>query len=240
MKVAGSHQTLIVEVRDSTKKEVRFSAFNYLVHEFLWKDKLMEEPWWINLCAVSGEIVLFTLYTDTHNPDKKAVIACTLRDCEVIWWHNDFSVTTISSQTVVGFSEKFGKRKLGLDLLTGKMIETETVSGELPDVVIRPQQYSQEHPYFETVKTFFNQKFNLSPTTALEYLEYDTLIFISCYFQENELANYLFIISADGNLLLKERLDDHLKGIGLDTFFVLDGCVFFVKNKMELVSYKIV
>jgi len=40
-------------------------------------------------------------------------------------------------------------------------------------------------------------------------------------------------------LLLKEKLDEHLKGIGLDTFFVLSGYVFFVKNKVELVCYKI-
>lgn len=240
MKVAATLNTLVVEVRDSSKQEVRFSALDYRMHQFFWKDKLMEERWWINLCAVSGEIILFTLYTDTHNPDKKAVIACSLRDGEVIWWHNDFSVTSISSETVVGFSEKFGRRELVLNLSTGKSVEMEVDAGEIVDVVIRPQQYAQGHSYFETVKTFFNQKFNLSPTVALEYLEYDSLIFISCYFQENELANYLFIISADGNLLLKEKLDVHLKGIGLDTFFVLDGYVFFVKNKMELVSYKIV
>jgi hypothetical protein len=75
---------------------------------------------------------------------------------------------------------------------------------------------------------------------ALEYLEHDSIIFISFYVQENELANYLFMLSADGNLLVKEKLDEQLKGIGLGTFFILSGCVFFVKNKAELVSYKIV
>ena len=110
---------------------------------------------------------------------------------------------------------------------------------EIQERSLRPNQFFEGHSYFETVKTFFNQKFNLLPITALEYLEYDSLIFVSCYLQENDLTNYLFIISADGNLLLKEKLDEHLKGIGLDTFFVLSGYVFFVKNKVELVCYKI-
>jgi limonene-1,2-epoxide hydrolase len=78
------------------------------------------------------------------------------------------------------------------------------------------------------------------PVIALEYLEHDSTIFVSFYIQDGELANYLILISADGKLLLNEKLDEHLKGIGMGTFFVLSGCVFFVKNKVELVSYRIV
>ena len=125
------------------------------------------------------------------------------------------------------------------------IIEMDTYGGvlaiyrEIQERSLRPNQFFEGHSYFETVKTFFGQKFNLLPITALEYLEYDSLIFVSCYLQENDLTNYLFIISTDGNLLLKEKLDEHLKGIGLDTFFVISGYVFFVKNKVELVCYKI-
>lgn len=238
-KVSSQNEIIVLEVRNNIKKEVRFSALNYRTQEFLWKDVIMDEPWWINLSAVSGDIVFFTLYADTNNPDKKATLAYTLQDAKLVWWNNDFSITTVSNSCVVGFSEKFGKRELVLDINTGKPVETSYSDPEIPDSVLRPHHYPEEHAYFVTVKTFFNQKFNLLPITALEYLEYDSLIFISCYLHEIDLANYLFIVSADGNLLLKEKMDEHLKGIGLDTFFILSGCVFFVKNKVELVSYKI-
>jgi len=85
-----------------------------------------------------------------------------------------------------------------------------------------------------------SRRFNLLPVIALEYLEHDSIIFISFYIEEGELANYLLIISAGGEVLMKEKLDEHLKGIGIDTFFLLSGCVIFVKNKVELFSYKIV
>src|SRR5690606_34119996 len=183
--------------------------------------------------------VFFTLYTDTSNPDKKAIIAHRLTDGELIWWNNDFSLTDILDQELVGVSEKYGRQEIILDIQTGKPLNSASFKSSQKDKVIRPQQYLEGHSYFETIKTFFNQKFNLLPTTALEYLEHGQLIFISCYFQEIELANYLFILSSDGNLLLKEKLDEHPKGIGLDTFFILSGNVFFVKNKTDLVSYKI-
>ena len=238
-KISSQNEVLVLEVRNSSKKEVRFAALNYRTQAFLWKEKIMEEPWWINLNAVSGDIVLFTVFTETSNPDKKATLAYTLQDAQLVWWNNDFSITAVSDTYVVGFSEKFGKKELALDLRTGNAIEFPITHPEISEPVLRPHHYPSDHVYFETVRTFFNQKFNLLPITALEYLEYDSLIFISCYLHENDLANYLFVISDDGNLLLKEKLDDHLKGIGLDTFFILSGCVFFVKNRVELVSYKI-
>jgi hypothetical protein len=239
MKTSEDGKIIILEVRNSETKIVKFSALDLDTHEFLWKEKMLDEPWWINLTAVAGDIVLFTLYTDTNNPDKKAALAYQLVNGELMWWNNDFSISAIAENAVIGSAEKYGKREMILDVRTGKEIELTDIRPKTAEIVLRPQQYTSDHAYFQTVKTFFNQKFNLSPITALEYLEYDSLIFISCYLQENELANYLFIISADGNLLLKERLGEHLKGIGLDTFFVLSGCVFFVKNKGELVSYKI-
>src|SRR5688572_15127674 len=193
----------------------------------------------MNLSAVSDDIVLFTLYTDTNNPDKKATLAYNLDEGTMIWWNNDFSISSVRNGLVTGFSEKYGRRAVVLDLKTGKTIESLPENSNVAERVIRPQQYMNDHSYFETVQRFFTQKFNLLPLAALEYLEHESLIFISCYFQENELANYLFVLSVDGTLLLKEQIDEHLKGIGVDTFFILSGSVFFVKNKVELVSYKI-
>ena len=201
---------------------------------------MFDESWWVDLSATAHNIVLFTLYTDTTNPDRKSILACDLFDCKLIWWNNDFSLVSISSDQVLGVSSKFGTRNVALNLYTG--VEGERSSSVVPpkEDITRPQQYLADHSYFDTVKTFFSQKFNLIPITALEYLEYNSLIIVSFYVQENELTNYLFVISVEGDLLLKEKLDEHLKGIGLDTFFIFSGCVFFVKNKVELVSYKII
>ncbi len=237
--VAAAKDVIILEVRHSDQKQVRFSALNYVTQEFLWKDKTFDEPWWISLSAVSDSIILFTIYIDTSNPDKKSTLAYDLFDCKLIWWNNDFSVTSVSNFQVFGISSKFGTRNVVLDLHTGKEVESPTSAYEKTQDVIRPHQYLADNSYFATVKTFFSQKFNLLPITALEYLEYESMIFISCYLQEDELTNYLIVISGEGELLMKEKLDGHLKGIGLDTFFILSGCVFFVKNKVELVSYKI-
>ncbi|MBA4058259.1 MAG: hypothetical protein C0490_26315, partial [Marivirga sp.] len=198
-----------------------------------------DEPWWISLGASSGDILLFTIYLETNNPDKKGVFAYHIEDRKVVWWNNDFSLTALANGQVFGVTSKYGTRSVVLDMLSGREIAPRD-TGEMKEVVIRPHQYLDDNEYFATVKTFLSRKFNLTPVIALEYMEYDSIIFISFYIQDGELANYLLIVSADGEELMKEKLDEHLKGIGMDTFFVLSGCVFFVKNKVELFSYKIV
>jgi hypothetical protein len=231
---------LLVEIRNSERKRVTFSALECNSGKFIWRDKSFEEPWWISLGAVSDGVVIFTMYLETNNPDKKGVFGYHIQDEKMLWWHNDFSLVAVSNKTVEGISSKYGFKEVTLDLITGQETSDPKHEPKNPDPVIRPHQYLPDHRYFDTVKTFLEQKFNLSPVMALEYLEHDSIIFISFYVQENELANYLFMLSADGNLLVKEKLDEQLKGIGLGTFFILSGCVFFVKNKAELVSYKIV
>lgn len=238
--VAPEKNTLVVEVRNNEKKQTTFSALDGRNGEFLWRDILFDEPWWISLGAATQDVVLFTLYLETNNPDKKAVFAFHLFDRKILWWNNDYSLISVSNRQVTGIATKYGSRLITLDLLTGKEISKAEDIHETPDQVVRPQQYLADNDYFATVKTFLERKFNLLPVTALEYLEYDSNIFISFYLQEDELVNFLLIISSDGELLVKEKLDGHLKGIGLDTFFVFSGCVFFVKNKTELVSYRMV
>ena len=132
-KVSHENEIIVLEIRNSARKEARFTAFNYNTQKFLWKDKLMDEPWWINLASVSGKIVLLTVYTDTHNPDKKATVAYNLLDGKLVWWQNDFSISSISDNFVVGFSEKYGKREVVLDLNTGKAIQAPAFYAEIQE-----------------------------------------------------------------------------------------------------------
>jgi len=238
--VSGKNNILVLEVRNSERKQVMFSALACGTGEFLWRNVVFDEPWWITLEAASEAIVLFTVYMETSNPDSKGVFAYHIFDRKIVWWNNDFSLVSVSHRQVQGLLSKYGTRSAVLDIYSGKEVEQVITSDKSPEEVIRPQQYLDDNAYFATVKTFLSRKFNLLPVIALEYLEYDSNIFISFYIQEENLANYLLIISAEGEVLMNVKLDDHLKGIGLDTFFVLSDCVFFIKNKVELFSYKLV
>lgn len=236
------NKRLYLEIRDNVKKRVSFSALSVFDKIWLWKDITFDEPWWIDLQTVSGNILLFTIYTDTSNPDKKSVLAFDIIDQKMIWWRSNFTVTSILEGQVLGIDTKFGAKEIRLNLRDGvELNQLKYVSGDERNFsVIRPLQYREGSAYFETVKAFLESKFNFSPIISIEYCEYHSLILISAFTGPADLANYLFVVNTHGELLIKETLGEHLTGIALDTFFIFSGYLIFVKNKCELVSYKIV
>ncbi len=238
--VSEDGSVLVFEIRHGENKQVSFAALNVKDGNWLWQDKLSEEPWWVNLNSVSSNRIILTIYTETNNPDKKGILVYSLLDFTLDWWNNDFSLISVSNGFVFGMSSTYGSREVTLELQSGKELKSiETIENDRI-TAHRPQHYHEGSEYFKTVKIFLEKKLNLQPVSSLEYLEHDGLIFISFYTQEEGLANHLIVLSAMGNIVLHEKMSDRLTGIGWDTFFVLLGVVFFVRNKVELVSYKIV
>lgn len=238
----GNHQRLFLEIRNPDDKTVSFSALNLQNNQWLWKDLVFEEPWWISLRAIEGDILLFTIYTDTNNPDKKSVLAYHVVRKELAWWRNGFSLTSVNRRTVRGVDAKFPGKESILDLFTGQLVAGGDFdlgdSQNFP--VIRPFQYEEDTAYFVTVKDFLHSRLGISPVASIEYLEIKDLIMVSVFLKEEGLANYLYVLDADGQVLMTEKLGEHLKGIGLDTFFVFSDKLIFIKNKNELLSYSIV
>lgn len=235
------NQRLFLEVRDPQKKQVSFYAADLIKQEWILKHITFEDPWWISLLAVSGEMMLLTLYTDTNNPDKKGLLAYDISRQSLSWWRNGFAVSEVGKHAVRGFDQKFGGKEITLRLEDGSVLaeppQLLEKSQNFP--VIRPFQYAEGTAHFETLKAFLEKKIQISPTISIEYCEYHTLILISVFVRKDDLANYLFVFNSAGELKLKENLGEHLKGIAFDTFFIFSGYLIFVKNKNELVSYKL-
>ena len=238
----ANNQRLFVEIRSPVDKTVSFSALNLQNNQWLWKDVIFEEAWWITLRAVEGDILLFTIYADSDNPDKKSVLAYDVTERKIAWWYNGFSITSINRLFVIGVDAKLPEKQIILDLSTGKAVRN--VDFDLADSqnfpVIRPFQYEEGTAHFNTVKDFLYSRLGISPVASIEYLEIEDLIIVSIFVKQQGLANYLYGFDANGEVLIREKLGEDLKGVAIDTFFVFSGHLIYVKNKNELISYKIV
>ena len=233
---------LLLEIREEDKHEVRFAAFDYTLGRFLWKDILFEETWWIGQVAATADILLLNLYLNMENPDEKGLMAFHIHQKKILWRYDYFSFSYVKGDVVVGHFAKDEFKATILDVNSGKILENDNVkSGRDENItVINPFQYVESNPHFETVKSYLTAEGSVVPLFGVDYLEYEGLVFISYYIQEHSLANYLIVITEKGETVLREKLGEALKGIGLETFFILAGCLFFVRNKCELVSFRIV
>ena len=231
---------LVIEVRDSSKFQVQFAALDFRSTEFLWKDVMLQEVWWIGLTAANESTVLLHTYVNKGNPDHKNLIALNIFTGKVRWEVKEFSFFDWDDSEIFGYLTKDDLIKGSIGLESGVVTEKNWTTRDTKGVAdtIRPAHYLEGTPYFETVKGFVQKQTDYSPVKGLEYLEWKDWIMISLYREEGgSLANYLIVLSTDGEVLLEVKLGEKLAGLGTDTFFILSGCLFLIKNKTELVAY---
>lgn len=131
-------------------------------------------------------------------------------------------------------------RLLALNLESGELQEAAEPAAHTNPARL-PFHYVAGEPDFDTVKNFIVQQLEIIPFGGLEYLEYGTTLVISFYHGEpGHLCNTLVGFSTQGTLLWKQEIGMNLKGIGVNTFFMVADRLFFVKNKSELVTFRIV
>lgn len=235
-------QRLFLEVRDVERKTVSFSALNLRNNEWLWKDIVLDEPWWVSLAGLAGDRLLLTLYNDTNNPDRKSLLAYDIASKSMAWWYSGFSLLAANRLYVKGIDARFPGREMILGSSTG--VPLQEVDFHLEDSqnfpVIRPFQYKEGTQHFATVGHFLRSRLEIVPVATLDYLETDDLIMVSAFVRGNDLANYLYVFDTGGALLLKDKLGEGLPGVGMDTFFVYADHLISVRNKRELITYRII
>ena len=192
--------------------------------------------------AAKEDTLLFQSYVNKGNPDHKNLIAIDIFTKSVRWEVEEFSFYDWNDTTIFGYRTKEDIQPAIIDHRTGEVaaMHWEVQSKNRDTKPSNPVQFMEGTTHFESVKSFITQKAKLSIVMGVEYLDWDKWIMVSAYaHQEDSLANYLLVFDKAGVLLLKEKLGEKLQGLGTETFFVLSGCLFFVKNKLELVAYKL-
>ncbi len=231
---------LFIETRDDVNFQVKFSVLNYRTNGFLVKDVLLPESWWVSMTAARNHTLLLHRYVNKGNPDRKNLIAFDVASQSIRWEADNFSFYGWDDHVVSGYRPGDDLVPVTLSVTTGEVVEQPFMEFRQDGPVHeRPVFYPEGSPHFETVKKFLDRT-DYAITGGVEYLEHDRWILMSVYVTEaGNLANYLLVFDQMGNLALNVKLGEKLTGLGADTFFILSGCLFLVKNKTELVAYRL-
>jgi hypothetical protein len=237
----ASKNLLFLELRDESKRSVKFSALDYERGVFAWQEQEIAERWWIGLLTASGDVLLLQRF-NPESPESRGVVAVNAGSGNLLWTRDEFAVEDAGTGWVSGFSGS-GRGRLILDLVSGRELDKKPVTETGDDkisVPVRPFRYEAGTPYRNTVQKFLETRFNHSPEGGVEYLEFEGKVVISYHIRmPNGLANHLLVIRESGAVLLHTQIAGALKGLGSDTFFILAGCLFFVRNGDEFLSYQL-
>lgn len=238
---------LIVQTRNGESYQTSFAAIDTQTNRVLWQNFNLEENWWLGMAGVHAGVLFLYTYPDTQKPQSQGIIAVDVATQQILWQTQSINFHQFIEGQILGLSvEQQEKEYCLLELKTGKVLEqfrefdaTKIRKSENNEALF-PFHYYNEMAYFQTVAIFLKKKFNLQIVQAVDYLEYENVIIISYFHQSNNgLANNLLVLNHQNQVLLHQNIAQQLTGIGLDTFFVFEKQVFFVKHKTHLQSLKL-
>jgi hypothetical protein len=238
---------LVPEIRDGENRETGFAGIDLTTKKILWQGPDINEKWWIGLEEAKYGKVILHGYKDIQNPEHKGLIVLDSRSGKVLWKKEELSFYSTTHEAIIAYDmEETERRYKKIDINEGKIIE-EISESELTDerkseesFVKNSSHYRADNKYFEKIAGFAEAYIGKKPEQALDYLEYKEGIIVSFYAREEEkLVNYLMVVNEKGELIYNEPIDKDLKGVGIDTFFLYNDLLIFIKNKKELVIFEL-
>lgn len=236
---------LLLEIRHYDTRSVFFSIFNMKKCNFARKKIKLHENWWVSVEQCKNGLIFFHGFKDDQFALHEGLTIYDIDKNKVLWQQHDYTFHYLLQDSIVVSDPE--DNFLKVSIREGNVIDQAIDLNTLPKeeitntILIFPVQYLNGTEYFTTVSGFIRNNKLGEPVKAIEYLEIQNFIVISYYIlDQNLLLNKLVIFDLNGKLLHNDTIDQNLKGIGSETFFIYDNFVIYIKQKTQLLIYEMV
>lgn len=188
--------------------------------------------------SYSRDQLVLAQYTPQNNPDQTHVFVFDWLKKAPLFHFENTKIIQASPGWIQLPHPHFTHKSIFIDMNTG----LEMRNDPSPDRNSTPSiRYATAYPstseYFQWFEQYFSTH-HIVPCRQIEYLKINDRVLISFYEEQNGgLKNTLAILDTKGQLLEHILLEEKLKGVGKDTFFVLDHHALFVTSKNTLNIY---
>jgi hypothetical protein len=236
---------LALEIRHTETKEVSFAVVDYQKKEVVFEGLGLEESWWVGMAGFYQGKLFFHSFADKQYPEPQGIIVADVLEQAIIWEKKGIYLEQISPQgAYISWIGESGKKPEILDIQTGNTIDGFKLTNEVKDGknnnLVFPFQYVEKTPHFETVALFLKQKLAVKIIQQLDYLEVNNHIVISYLVESNKkITQFLLILSQNGEILFHQLLDNQVKGIQTEVFFVVNDFLISIANRKNLLIFKL-
>lgn len=248
MYVDAIRPLLVIEIREKNTLSTSYMAVDLENYRLILEDFRYSDEWWLQLAGVCDGKMVFQSYPEPESPQTKGVAVYDLYTKALLWENENYRLAGIQKNQLAVY-ELFNEKRevLLLELLTGKELTMEQKINSIPDInslvcnISFPLRYTSVDAYFEVIKDYVQKKENVQIMGSADYLEYENLVILSIFLEENKVfTNILLIFDSTARILLKEIIDKDLSGIPAETFWVFGKNLVYIKNNNELFIYQII
>ncbi len=246
---------LIFETRDTNTKETFYCCHNVTTQENIFSDIQLDEKYYLGIEAVYKDIIFFHKFPKPDLPGHKQIIAFDIASQKILWTNVDLSFFFIDDNLVYGFQQGFEERYFfALDYLSGELVKEfgddyKTINA-LRNKAENEKDWSNylypqifKHGSNEKIDHAINSQINkLDIAGNVEYNVYNYLLlfnFHSKVFEGNMANKFIAFDLKTDKILLTEVLNANTTALFTDSFFVYKNLLFLLREKNEVLIYKI-
>lgn len=251
----SSSDKLIIETRDTEKKEVFFNCLDLQKGKKIFKNFQLEEKFWIGIEALYKDYIFFHLYAKPNMPEHKSIIAFDIASQKNIWQNDEFAFLTVYDEKVYVFKRKFeGQDVYALDYQTGETVQEFGSDLKKVQPIINLSKAEEDFSNYiypeqlldsesDVVKEIVNKELEDKNTSEMiEYIKYDNFLIFNYYIKhENNLLDNIFVVyNIDKRKkIVSDIINKYQSSFTPDSFFMYKNLLLLLKNKTEIITYKI-
>jgi len=245
---------LIIETRGTEKKEVFFHCVDLLSGKKIFKKFQLEEKYWIGIEAVENDKIYFHSFAKPNMPKHKKIYVYDISLQKMIWQNEDLTFLAIKQNQLYAFKKKFeGRDVYSLDLENGNIIKKHE-EAFVEDFLTNNQfekdfsQYKYPANFNENKDSKISEIINKEiggkqNIQNIDFMVYNDFLFFNYYLslENNLLDNEFCVYNIDKKKkVISETINKNLYSFSPDSFFAYKNFLLLLKNKNEIISYKIV
>ncbi|MDP9047845.1 MAG: DUF4905 domain-containing protein [Bacteroidota bacterium] len=223
-------ETIFIEVRNGTEKQVSFSSIDLVKGKVCFKDFTTPERWLTGIETAFDGVLLLHNYLSETGPVHKGLVAVDGRSTEILWSNYTLGFDHLTDEGPVVFDAHMHPRKLFLaDIRTGatKRIYEPSIYKPLKNSVVKPEIIHQGslpvempgmHPFGEQV----------------HYLEYNNLRIVSLHALKAGILSQTIFIMDDAKIVYEDLLNASIQKLQPEAFIMHKNHVIYIKNKSVL------
>jgi hypothetical protein len=251
----SDNDQLIIETRNTELKEVFFHCIDIVKGKKVFKNLQLEEKYWLGIEIAYKGIIFFHSFAKPNMPEHKKIIAYNIEQNKIIWQNDQLAFLSLKDDKIYAFRKKFeGQDVFVIDYLTGNIIEElgndfKKVNEVLEEVHLNEDFSNYKYPEpLDTndleVKSFIDDEIEGKDIAEnIDVLKYENLTAFNYYIKNpNNSFDNMFVIYdiKKGKKVYADILNKNLNSFSPDSFFGYKNNILLLKNKNEIISYKLV
>lgn len=254
--VSGTDK-LVIETRDTESKEAFYHAMDLNTGKKVFRDFQLDEKFWLGIEKIVGDTIIFHKYAKPDMPGHSGIIAVGINEKQVLWENENAEFIAAEKDKIYCARKSFGLTEIiALNLFTGEELEmlgrdeqiaerlkAEADNSEDYSDYIFPDKFYADNTERDIESIIFEYTRDLDITGDIEYSVSGDLLIANFHYGSNGKSLTNRLIAFD-NSAKKELLNIVLNSDAVmfvpDSFFIYKNSLILIKEKKEVITYKIV